>query len=241
MTTDIKTAMVLAAGMGTRMRPLTNNKPKSLIRVDNVPLIDYALKRFEAAGMRKAIVNVHYLADQLEAHLAGFDGFEIVISDEREVLLETGGGLIKAKLAFDDSPIFCTNTDAILMDEGDGEACTTLTEFWDGERMDALLLLSDVENATGYEGQGDFVLEESGRLCWPSEKPADSLKIFTGLQIIHPRLFSNEEERPVSTTHFWNKAMAQGRLYGITHHGLWMHVGDPRGLKTAENILRKGA
>ena len=239
--TKIDTAMVLAAGLGTRMRPLTDNTPKPLIQVAGKALIDYTLDRFFAAGVERAVVNVHYLAEQMEAHLAERTVPRVLISDERAQPMETGGALIQAAPALGDGPVFCTNTDAILLDtpdgNGEGEACADLAAAWDDEAMDALLLLCPLDRASGYDGTGDFILDEQGRVCWPQSDPAAERYVFTGLQVIHPRLFADEPLRKVSTRAFWEQAMEAGRLYGRLHKGPWMHVGDPEGLKLAEARL----
>lgn len=229
-------AMVLAAGLGTRMRPLTDTLPKPLIKVSGKPLIDYTLDRFEGAGVDRAIVNVHYRADQMEAHLAQRSAPEILISDERSLLLETGGGLKKAMPLLGAAPVFCTNTDAILVDR-ETEPCAALASAWDEDRMDALLLLAPVDCATGYDGAGDFDLGAGGRVAWRSGDTAPF--IFTGLQIIRPMLASDGPEGPFSMRRLWNKAMEQDRMRAIVHDGLWMHVGDTKGLALAEAFFEK--
>ncbi len=238
----IKTAMVLAAGLGTRMRPLTDKTPKPLIKVSNKPLIDYTLDRFAAAGVGQAVVNVHYLADQIEAHTNDYTAMKINISDERGDVLETGGGLLKAKETLGACPIFCTNTDAILFDTPGTESCARLSDAWQDAEMDALLLLCRKDQASGYPGQGDFLLGADGRLSWPDKtKPvSDDALIFTGLQIIHPRLFAHRAVEKISTVEFWKEAMANGRLFGLVHDGFWMHVGDPEGLQEAEEWIERG-
>lgn len=237
----VDTAMVLAAGLGTRMRPLTDTMPKPLVPVCGTPLIDYTLNRLARAGVAKGVVNVHYFADMLEEHLAVRCVPNIVISDERETVLETGGGLLKAQKELGPAPFFCTNTDAILQDEPSEEsageaAWSALAAHWDDACMDALLLLCPVSAASGYEGVGDFVLTQSGQVQWPETDACGGL-VFTGLQLIHPRLLTGEAVRRVSTKTFWNKAMTQGRLHGIVYGGRWMHVGDPAGLAQAEEQL----
>ena len=229
------TAMVLAAGLGTRMRPLTADRPKPLIKVRGTPLIDYTLDRFARAGVRKAVVNVHYLADQLEAHLAARDAPQVVISDERALLLETGGGLKKAAAHLGRDPVFCTNTDAILDDEPEDEACATLADAFNPQSCDALLLLAPKTAASGYDGAGDFELAPDGRLDW--RRGARAPFIFTGLQILNPALLDDAPEGKFSTRILWEKAMATGRMKGVVHRGRWMHVGDPEGLAEAERRL----
>jgi len=233
--------MVLAAGLGTRMRPLTDQTPKPLIKVHGKALIDYALNRFSDAGVEKAIVNVHYLPDQLEEHLRGRQHPLVQISDERDLLLETGGGLKKALQHFSGDPIFCTNTDAILIDtpnkdDTHQDACARLAHYWDEDAMDALLLLVPMQNASGYNGAGDFHLEPNGQLRFRDGAPAPY--IFTGLQIITPALIEKGPEGPFSTKLLWDRALEAGRLFGLIHQGFWMHVGDPAGLEAAERRLR---
>ena len=233
MSMKIETAMVLAAGFGTRMKPLTDARPKPLVDVNGKPLIDYTLDRLEAFGIERLIVNIHYKAEMMREHLSDRRKKEIIISDEREAPLETGGALIRAKDHFDGKPIFCTNTDAIFLD-AEEEACKQLVSSWDDAEMDALLLLVPIEKTSGYDGKGDFVLTDGSRIAWPEASDNKQKYVFTGLQIIHPRLFSEEEERVVSTKVFWDNAMAQGRLHGIVYSGEWLHVGDPMGLMKAQ-------
>ena len=229
------TAMVLAAGLGLRMRPLTDDRPKPLINVAGKPLIDHALDRFAAAGVARAVVNVHFFADMMERHLKARRAPEIVVSDERVLLLETGGGLNKAAAALGPAPVFCTNTDAILVDDRGAEACARLAEGWNAARMDALLLLAPIERASGYDGAGDFDLGADGAIAWRSGDTAPY--VFTGLQIISPRLLDGAPEGPFSMRLLWDRALKRGRLRGLVHRGFWMHVGDPQGLAAAEARL----
>jgi MurNAc alpha-1-phosphate uridylyltransferase len=230
-------AMVLAAGLGTRMRPLTDQLPKPLIKVAGKALIDHALDRFAAAGVTRAVVNVHYRADQMEAHLADRRAPQIVISDERALLLETGGGLKKARPHLGRAPIFCTNTDAILVDGAGGEPCAALANAWRDDAMDALLLLAPIGLASGYDGAGDFDLGGDGGLDWRAGKTAPF--VYTGLQIIRPSLLDGAPDGPFSLRVLWDKARAKGRMKGIVHEGPWMHVGDPAGLALAEAFFDK--
>ena len=230
-----KTAMVLAAGLGTRMRPLTDETPKPLIKVAGKPLIDYALDRFADAGVTRAIVNVHYLPDQVEAHVATRTAPEIVVSDERALLLETGGGLKKARSEFGDDPLFCTNTDAIMIDDGGTEACAQLAAAWDASEMDALLLLVPIERTSGYDVRGDFTRDETGQIALRAGDAAPY--VFTGLQILNPALIDEGPDGPFSTRLLWDAAAARGRLHGVVYGGDWLHVGDPQGLKDAEACL----
>lgn len=227
--------MVLAAGLGKRMRPLTDTLPKPLIKVAGKPLIDWTLDRFAGAGVRRAIVNVHYRADQMEAHLRARRDLQIAISDERALLLETGGGLKKARAQLGERPVFCTNTDAILIDDGE-EPCAALSDAWRGDEMDALLLLAPLENASGYDGKGDFDLDGE-RPLWRTG--ARARYVFTGLQIIRPALLDGAPEGPFSMRLLWDKAMAADRMRAIVHSGPWMHVGDTQGLALAETFFDK--
>lgn len=227
--------MVLAAGLGTRMRPLTDDRPKPLIKVAGKALIDYALDRFADAGVERAVVNVHYRAAMIENHVAGRTRPEVRISDERDLLLETGGGLKKARALLGEGPVFSTNTDAILID-GDGpEPCGALADAWNPDAMDALLLLAPHARASGYDGAGDFHLEADGALRWRDAQTAPF--IFTGLQIISTDLLDGAPDGPFSMRLLWDKAAKAGRMRGVVHGGAWMHVGDPDGLALAQRRL----
>jgi MurNAc alpha-1-phosphate uridylyltransferase len=230
-----ETAMVLAAGLGTRMRPLTDETPKPLIKVGGKALIDYTLDRFAKAGVKRAIVNVHHLAEQVEAHVGTRTAPEIIISDERALLLETGGGLKKARPQFGSAPLFCTNTDAIMHDSGRAEACHILSDTWNNETMDALLLLAPIENTSGYDSKGDFTRQEDGRIAFRSGDTAPY--VFTGLQILSPSLIDEGPDGAFSTRILWDRAAARGRLFGAVYDGFWMHVGDPEGLAAAERRI----
>ncbi|MBI1391234.1 MAG: NTP transferase domain-containing protein [Alphaproteobacteria bacterium] len=225
--------MVLAAGLGTRMRPLTDNRPKPLIEVAGTALIDHALDRFAAAGVERAVVNVHYLADQIEDHLRKRERPQVLISDERDRLLETGGGLKKARSLLGDGPVFCVNTDAILVDGPGEDACARLARAFDPEQVDALLLLAPIDRTSGYEGNGDFHLEADGTLAYRGDATTAPY-VYTGLQIIEPRLVDDGPDGPFSLRRAWDLAASRGAFKGVVHDGDWMHVGDPAGLKAAE-------
>jgi MurNAc alpha-1-phosphate uridylyltransferase len=228
--------MVLAAGLGLRMRPYTDRLPKPLIPVCGKPLIDWTLDRFAAAGVERAVVNVHHRADALEAHLKRRTRPSIAISDERALLLETGGGLNKARPLLGEAPVLCTNTDAILVD-GETEPCASLAGAWRDETMDALLLLTPISRASGYDGAGDFDLASDGRVSWRAGAAAPY--VYTGLQIIRPSLLDGAPEGPFSMRLLWDKAQARGRMRAIVHDAPWMHVGDPQGLALAEAFFDK--
>ncbi len=235
-----RTAMVMAAGLGKRMRPLTATRPKPLVSVAGKPLIDHVFDRLVAAGVERAVVNVHYLADQLEAHLTDrFPGIEVIISDEREQLLETGGGLVKAKPLLGDEPILVVNSDNLWID-GPVDAIRLLSSRWDERKMDALLLMVPLARAHNHNGQGDFHLGADGRIIERRQPGRVAPFSYTGLQILHPRLIADAPEGPFSTNLFWNRAIEAGRAYGQVHQGLWFDVGTPRAIPQTELILADG-
>jgi MurNAc alpha-1-phosphate uridylyltransferase len=232
-------AMVLAAGLGKRMRPLTDTRPKPLVEVAGKPLIDHCLDRLRAAGVRRAVVNVHYLADLLEAHLReGVEGIEVAVSDERDLLLETGGGMVKALPLIGADPFLVVNSDNLWVD-GPRDSLSALAAQWDEERMDALLLLVPHERAYCHAGQGDFHLEKDGRLR--RRDPGEGAPfVFTGIQIASHRLAEAEHPTgPFSTNILWDAAMTKGRLYGAVHEGLWFDVGAPANIAVAEGMLAR--
>ncbi|MEC3949455.1 nucleotidyltransferase family protein [Sphingobium sp. HWE2-09] len=235
----IDTAMLMAAGLGKRMRPLTATRPKPLVKVAGKPLMDHALDRLEAGGIRKVVVNVHYLADTVEAHLkARKCGMDFTVSDERAQLLETGGGLIKANPLLGDAPFFCANSDNLWID-GPQETLGMMQRVWDSERMDALLLLVPLARATCHSGPGDFHMDANGRLS--RRKTAHVAPfVFTGVQIMSPTLLVDPPGDVFSTNVFWNRAIDAGRLYGVSHQGLWFDVGTPQAIPVVEAMLTHG-
>lgn len=231
-----KAALVLAAGLGTRMRPLTNDRPKPLIQVGGRALIDHMLDRMGAAGVTRAIVNVHYRADQMEDHLARRNVPAITVSDERDQLLETGGALAKVRPQLGDAPIFVANTDSIWSEDG-VPAFDALRESFDPARMDFLLLLARMDRLLGFGEKGDFALLTDGRIAWPKDAPDAPAYAYTGVQIIRPQVADGAPVEPFSLRRFWDSALAQGRMYGIVLDGFWMHVGDPQARDEAEAKL----
>jgi MurNAc alpha-1-phosphate uridylyltransferase len=230
----IKTAMVMAAGHGTRMRPLTNDRSKAMVEVGGRPLIDHMLDRLDAAGVERAIVNVHAFADQLEAHLkARTTGPEIIISCERDQLLETGGGLVKALPLLGADPILICNIDAVWIEFS--PVLTTLINAWDPEEMDNLLLLAPKPRTLGYPGLGDFDMDRDGRLSWKQGEKA--FWVYAGVEIFTPACAVGYPEEKFSRTKIWQKSIDRGRVFGLPIPGYWMHVGDPETLKAAEDIL----
>ena len=232
-----KTAMVMAAGLGKRMRPLTATRPKPLVMVARRTLIDHCLDRLKAAGVEKAIVNVHYLPGQLEAHLKNrVEGIEVVISDERKQLLETGGGLVKALPLIDADPFLVVNSDNFWVD-GPVDTLRLLASHWDEERMDALLLVVPHARANCHQGRGDFHMSASGVL--KRRRPHGVAPfVYTGIQMISKRLFAGElPEGPFSTNLLWDRAIEAGRCFGAVHQGLWFDIGRPENIAMTEGIL----
>lgn len=231
-------AMVLAAGLGKRMGPLTATRPKPLVRVDGRPLIDHCLDKLAEAGVARAVVNVHYLPGQIAAHLSHRTVPATVISDETAALLETGGGLIKALPLIDADPFFCLNSDNIWLD-GPQNVFSALSDAWDSDKMDALLLLVSHARAFNYAGLGDFHLDPLGQI---SRRKTGRVApfIFSGIQLVSQRLLHDAPEGAVSTGVLWNRAIEKGRLYGISHSGLWFEVGAPHMIAPTEAALRRG-
>jgi len=229
-----RTAMVLAAGLGTRMRPLTDDRPKALVEVGGRALIDHVLDRLVEAGVERAVVNVHWFADRLEAHLAGRSAPDIVISDERAELLETGGGLKKARPLLGDDPVFVANIDSVWIDRGD--ALGDLVRLWNPDKMDAALLLARREGSIGFEGDGDFFLRDDGGLAFRGAAPSAPYA-YMGVHITRPDYADHGPDGPFSLSPLWRKSAAEGRLYGCVLDGDWMHVGDPEARDAAEARL----
>jgi N-acetyl-alpha-D-muramate 1-phosphate uridylyltransferase len=233
-------AMVMAAGLGKRMRPLTATRPKPLIEVAGKPLLDHAIDRLRSAGVRKAVVNVHYLADAVEAHLKNrVKGIEIALSDERKRLLETGGGLIKALPLIDSDPFLVVNSDNYWVD-GPVDALRLLASGWDGTRMDALLLLVPLARAHCHVGRGDFHMSSTGQLRRRRPRGVAPF-VYTGVQMVSKRLFDGElPDGAFSTNIVWDQAIARGRCYGAVHQGLWFDIGRPENIRKAEEMLGEG-
>ncbi|MGJ3230719.1 MAG: nucleotidyltransferase family protein [Oceanicaulis sp.] len=232
----ITTAMAMAAGRGTRMRPLTDTCPKAMVEVCGKPLIDWTLDKFAEAGVERAVVNIHHYADLLEAHISGRAAPKIVISDERETLLETGGGLVKAAPLLGPDPVFVANSDSVWIDEADQGELSRLEAAYDPESMDALLLLAPLERQLGYGGKGDFLLHDDGRIERRGDRDQAPFA-YAGVQVLHPRLLEGEPEEVFSTNKLWDKALKASRLFGLPMASYWMHVGDPDAKTEAENRL----
>ena len=231
------TAMIMAAGMGKRMRPLTATQPKPMVRVAGKALIDHALDRLEEAGVGRAVVNVHYLADALEAHVLDRAVPKVTISDERAQLLETGGGLIKAQGQLPD-PFFCLNADNIWLD-GPRNAFADLSARWNADEMDALLLLVGHAQAANFAGQGDFYMDPVGRL--QRRQPGRIAPfIYTGIQLVSHRLLRDAPQGKFSTNILWNRAIEEGRLFGLAFTGQWFEVGTPQAIAPTQDALQRG-
>lgn len=234
------TAMVMAAGIGKRMRPLTAARPKPLVEVAGRSLFDRTLDHLRAGGVTKLVVNVHYLADALEAHIRhhAVDFAEVRISDERGALLETGGGVTKALPLLGDGPFFVVNGDNIWVD-GPIDTMRLLAGRWNEAEMDALLLVVPLARATAHRGQGDFHMDATGRLTRRQPRRVAPF-VYTGVQLCSPRLFADAPEGAFSTNILWDRAIAQGRVFGVVHQGLWCDVGTPAAIPIAEMMLKSG-
>jgi MurNAc alpha-1-phosphate uridylyltransferase len=229
------TAFVFAAGLGTRMRPLTDTVPKPLIPVAGRALIDYCLDRFADNGVERAIVNVHHLAEQIEAHLEGRERPRVLISDERERLLDQGGGIKRARALIGSDPFYVCNTDAFWV-EGPRSNLARLAAAFEPERMDAILLVAAGATSVGVDWPGDFEMGPDGRLYRRDPRKVAPF-VYTGVGILKPELFDGVEEDVFRLAPFFWRAAEQGRLYGMRLDGLWLHVGRPETIAEAEKAI----
>ena len=227
-------AMVLAAGLGTRMRPLSDHTPKPLIKVAGKPIISYGFDKLREAKVKQAVVNVHYLPQQVIDWCKTFSDPETKISDESNVILDTGGGIANALPLLGEDVFFVLNSDCFWSDKDD-PALNRLRSTWDDAKMDCLLLLCDPAQTTGYDGQGDFVIDADGRLM----RQRYSALAYIGAYLVHPRLFKNAPDGKFSMNLLWDVAINEGRLFGIAHHGHWFHVGTPDAISQAESKLKQ--
>lgn len=232
-------AMILAAGLGRRMRPITDAIPKPLVHVHGRPLIDYGLDALERAGMEKIVVNVHHLPEQVEAHLAARGNSGIVVSDERDQLLDSGGGVAKALPELDSDPFYVLNADSFWI-EGYRPNLGHMSRVWNDDRMDVLVLLAGMANSIGYSGAGDFTMDPEGRLARRGERHVAPFA-YAGAAIMHPRLFTDLPEGPFSLNLLFDRAIENERMYGIRLDGLWLHVGTPEGIHEAEEAIARSA
>jgi MurNAc alpha-1-phosphate uridylyltransferase len=232
-------ALVFAAGLGTRMRPITLNLPKPLVRIGGRAMLDHVLDRLAESGVAEAIVNVHWLADQVEDHLRDRATPLVRISDERALLLDQGGGIVKVLSEFAGKPFFICNTDALWIDDPEPQVAR-LARAWDGETMDVLLLLADMKTSVGVEGRGDFFCDAQGRLTRPAPgQPAPY--VYSGVGIIKSSLFEGCAEEPFRLAPFFFAAAEQGRLFGLPLEGRWLHVGSPEVIDEAEKVFASAA
>ena len=232
-----KTAIVLAAGLGTRMRPYNGHIPKPMVTVGGKSLIDYGLDRLAEAGVERAVVNVHHLADVVERHLAARQHPRIVISDERAELLGTGGGIAKALPEIGDEPFFLVNSDTLWLD-GVKPNFARLADAFDAAVMDALLLLAPSADSIGYDGHGDYAMQPDGRLRRRAEQEVVPF-VYAGAAILSPVLFADAPTGAFALTRLFDRAGANGRLFGLRLEGVWMHVGTPEAVATAEAALAR--
>jgi len=234
-----KTAMMLAAGLGVRMKPLTDTKPKPLVEVAGKALIDHALDRLTAAGVETAVVNVHHMADALETHLKERKRPKIVISDERNALLDTGGGIVKVLQRLGPEPFLLMNSDSLWL-EGAVPNLVRLGRAFDAARMHALLLLAPSAGAIGYRGRGDYAMDAQGTLHRRTEQERAPL-VYAGAAVLSPHLFASVPAGAFPLTRLFDRAEADGRLYGLELEGKWMHVGSPEAIAAAEETIRRSS
>jgi MurNAc alpha-1-phosphate uridylyltransferase len=237
-----KVAMVLAAGLGTRMRPLTDDRPKAMVEVGGRMLIDHALDRLAQAGVETAVVNVHYFADRLEAHLKARDASgvlpRIVISDERPQALETGGGVKHALPLLPDAPFWVANIDSVWIGDDD-RALETLAAAWDPARMDVCLLTASTVESMGFHDTGDLFLSATGEVRFKDPGETAPL-VYVGFHICKPDVVRGGPDGPFGLLPIWKALAARGRVHGVAPKGLWMHVGDPAARDAAEARLARG-
>lgn len=235
----IRSAMILAAGLGTRMRPLTLSVPKPLVEVAGRPLIDYGLENLRQAGVKSVVVNVHYLAEAIRAHLDHVPSPAITISDESERLLDSGGGIVKALAHFGGEPFFVLNADTFWLDapkapEGN---LRRMMAMFDPDRMDVLMLLVEPGCATGHEGKGDFLMDAEGRLSRRRPEDIEEGLIYAGVLIVHPRLFEDAPQEPFSLNRLFDAAINADRMRGLSLAGHWITVGTINAIAKAEHAV----
>ena len=234
-----ETAIVLAAGLGTRMRPLTDTVPKPLLTVGDKTLLDYALDALAGAGVEKTVVNVHYLADQIEDHIQGRNHPEIFVSDERTELLDSGGGAKKALGLLGPSPFYLLNADSFWVENATSNLAA-MARTWDDDKMDILLLVANHQQAVGFDGKGDFFIAPDGRLTRRNDQPSAPY-IYAGAGIYSPEIIASGPQGPFSLNLLFDQAIEKGRLFGVPMAGLWLHVGTPAAIPLAERAIAAGA
>ena len=231
-----KTAMVLAAGIGSRMRPLTDHMPKALVPVAGKPLIDHMLDRLSEAGVETAVVNVHHFADQMTAHLAGRTDPRVIIADERDRLLDSGGGIKNALHLLGRDPIFVANIDSLWTD-GDVPPLEAMKAAWDPAHMDMLLLLVPRGQGIGFEGPRGFFMDGVGRITQSADDARPAPFANVGVQIMKPQLLDQAQNGVFSILPIWWRLQDEGRIHGVVMDAFWMHVGDPGAREAAEALL----
>lgn len=235
MSANITRAMIMAAGFGTRMRPLTNKIPKPLVKVQGRALIDHVMDRLVEAGVKAIVVNIHYMGNQIKAHVEKRKDVEIIISDETDTILDSGGGIFKALPHFKGEPFYHANADTVWV-EGASHALPRLNAAWNPKEMDALMLLASTVTTVCYDGRGDFMMDSEGRL---SRVPEGRISPFVwmSMEILHPRLFDSVQPGKFSINPLWDKAIAKGRLFGQRLDGVWMHIDRPEAVTQSEEYL----
>ncbi len=232
----VKRAMVLCAGLGTRMQPLTLSTPKPLIKVAGRPLLEYGMRNLEKAGVDTIIINVHYLAEQVEAWADSYRGAKIIISDEKQQLLETGGGVCQAAKLLADDPVFILNSDSFWLDRPNKSSLKTMTNLFHQLDCDFLLMLVPHENAVGFEGSGDFFCDANGAIKRRG-KNTSAPYIYAGCYLMNPAVLSNCPTGKFSMNILWDRALLQNRILGYVHDGLWLHVGTPEAIPLARDAI----
>ena len=234
----ISSAMVLAAGLGKRMRPITDTMPKPLVKIAGRTLLDRGLDSLAGAGVEKAVVNVHYFPEQIIAHVSGRNAPRVVISDESQRLLDSAGGIVKALPELGAGPFYIVNADTFWIDRGEPNLLR-LADKWDAARMDILLMLADPASATGHSGGTDFLLEADGRLSRAANAPEGL--IYAGAGIVSPQIFEGAQAEPHSLNAYFDRAIAAGRLHGMRMDGHWITVGTPEAIAPAEAMVATAA
>ncbi len=231
-----KSAMVLCAGLGTRMQPLTLTMPKPLVEVAGKPLIAHSVDQLKDNGVTNIVINAHYLADQIKTWVDQQNDSTLTLSDETELLLETGGGVLKAKSMLGPAPFFVLNSDAFWVDRPGTSTLKKMCRNFNREKCDFLLLLAKHEAAIGFDGKGDFFLASDGRLKRRGSEEFAPY-IFAGCYLVHPRVLVNCPDGAFSMNVLWDRALASGRIWGMVHDGLWLHVGTPQAIGEAEQAI----
>ena len=233
------TAMILAAGLGMRMRPITETIPKPLVPVGGKPMIDHVLENLEREGIENIVVNIHHLGDQIVGHMASRPGLRARISDESDQLLESGGGVLKALPLLGDKPFYILNSDTFWLEEPDRAVSNlaSLAAAWDPAQMDMLLMTAPFDRVVGYDGRGDFLMDDNGRLTRHDGASANPV-IYPGVAIVNPGIFAGMPAEPFSLNICFDRAIERGRLFGLHGPGLWLTIGTPGAIGEAEQAMK---